>query len=322
MALTVPDRDDWFEMETGYPRPNWGAVQGWMRVFVPSGEQNEAWEQWTRHWINRLRATLGGGYAWDESANFILLSEQAPSARSKVLAFLEQADQAIHQVLGDLAIGEAHGKHILLRFTEQDDYYTYVSHFHPDGEYATSSGMFLHDGYLHIAYLESWSPDEERRVVAHELTHNLLCHLPLPLWLNEALAMTFETDLGGSTGESITRELVEKHREYWNAETIQSFWRGEAFQDPEGQEVAYSLARVLLQLVHTEVRPPKEEVRKFVLRADWSDAGAVAAREHLGVDLGEVAGVFLGPGKWAPQPKAWKKIEPQTVVEQPPDFVD
>jgi hypothetical protein len=26
----------------------------------------------------------------------------------------------------------------------------------------------------------------------HELTHNLLCHLPIPLWLNEGLAVLIE----------------------------------------------------------------------------------------------------------------------------------
>lgn len=307
MALLVPDRDDWFDETAGFPRPDWGAVHGWMRVFAGEADANEAWQQVARHWLGRLRAALGENYALAESANFHLLSAQEPVARSRTLEFLERARSQIHRILGDISPKGAVGKHALIRFSDTERYYAYISHFHADGTYAGSSGMFLRDGYQHVAYPQSWSADEERRTVVHELTHNLLAHLPLPPWLNEALAMAFETDIGGGGHEPLTRELAARHREYWNAATIQAFWRGESFGDVDGQELAYSLSRILLNLIHTEVRPPQEEFRRFVLRSDWGDAGRSAAREHLGIELADLAACFLGEGDWTPEPKTWRR---------------
>ncbi|MDQ3253721.1 MAG: hypothetical protein M3R15_07400, partial [Acidobacteriota bacterium] len=101
-------------------------------------------------------------------------------ARGKVLAMLESSRTRICRVLGATAPSEANGKHVVLRFTLADDYYAYISHFLRDGEFAGSAGMFLSDGYDHIAYVESWSADEERRTLVHELAHNpsrtCLCH--------------------------------------------------------------------------------------------------------------------------------------------------
>ena len=165
-------------------------------------------------------------------------------------------------------------------------------------------------GYQHVAFTQSWSADDERRTLVHELAHNLVAHLPLPLWLNEALAMAFEADIAGGTHEPVTRELAARHREYWTAETIQEFWIGHSFSDVEGQELAYSLSRVLLHLIYTEVRPPEGHFRRFVLTADWADAGAAAAQEHLEIPLENLIAAFLGPGDWMPLPESWEQ-EPE-----------
>jgi hypothetical protein len=198
---------------------------------------------------------------------------------------------------------------VVLRFTEQEDFYAYVSHFHPDGEFAGVGGMFLNNGYPHIVYGQAWTDHPEAPVLVHELAHNLVAHLPLPLWLNEALAMAFEAEIGGSYIPPLTREDAARHRDYWTAGTIQEFWRGDSFSDVEGQELAYSLARVLLHLIHTEIRPAKGEFRRFVLAANWEDAGATAAAEHLGIQLEDIVAAFLGAGDWAPRPERWSSRE-------------
>jgi hypothetical protein len=51
-----------------------------------------------------------------------------------------------------------------------------------------------------------------------------------------------------------------------------------------------------------------ERFRLFVLAANMDDGGASAAREHLGVELGEVAAVLLeqqSDANWAPNPLLW-----------------
>jgi len=49
---------------------------------------------------------------------------------------------------------------------------------------------------------------------------------------------------------------------------------------------------------------------QFVLRADRADAGAAAARECLGVDLGDLVTALLEretPRSWSPDPSKWEK---------------
>ena len=319
MPLSIPNRDDWFDDVDGFPRPNWGTIDGWMRVFVAKSELDDAWRQWARHWLWRLRGRLGGDYDVVESENFHLLAELAPEARTKALSFFERARSHICKVLVGIAPAEAHGKHVILSFTEHDDYYAYIAHFYPHGTFAGSGGIFVHDCYCHIAYPQGLSPDADRRTIIHELTHNLLAHLPLPHWLGEALAMAFEADIGGGGNEPLSRELAARHREYWNRKTIQEFWQGKSYSDVDGQELAYSLSRILLNLIHTDLRPPAAEFRKFVLRADRGDAGATATREHLGVELESLVASFLGPGEWAAHPNTWRRGSNEESGEDSPE---
>lgn len=302
--VTVPDRDDWFKTVHGLPQPLWGAVHGWMRAFISTETLHEAWQQFVRHWLERIRVQMPGAYTVAESEHFHFLSDAAETEQVSFIAFLEHARKHIRRVLGDIGTPDGPGKHVVVRFSDLDIYCRYLAHFSPDGEQAMSGGVFLNRGYLHIVFPSGNGPDVNRSVCVHELTHNLLAHLPLPPWLNEALAMAFESDLAGGE-EPLTHELVGRHRSYWNADTIQIFWQGAAFHDVDGQEVAYSLARILLRTIHEQIRPSPVDFRKFVLRAEDGDAGAVAAREHLGEELEVLAASFLGPGDWAPKPETW-----------------
>ena len=277
-----------------------------MRAWVGKDDKHEAWVQFVRHWTTRLRAALGGAYTVVESEHFHLLSALDEKARNRMLAFLEQARSALLRTLGDVAWISATGKHIVLRFTDTDDYFAYISHFYPDGEHASSGGVCLQGGYVHIAYQEAYTMDIERQIIAHEMAHNLLAHLPLPRWLNEALARAFEYDLSGHRPPPLNDDLIDEHRAYWNAETIQKFWIGRSFGDVEGQNVSYSLAQILLAIIHREVKPTPEAFRRFVKQSDWNDAGEAAAREQLECGLGEIAAVFLGDGDWTPKPDTWK----------------
>lgn len=314
MATTVPNRDDWFEGDHGFPHPNWNAIEGWMRVHVCDEQLEDAFQQVVRHWMNRVRERLGGGYKVSESENFVLLNESDAAKGSNLHSFLERTRAHIYRVVGDVREPESWGKHVVIRLSKEDDYYAYISHDRPDGEYAESSGIFLNRGYGHIVLPKSWSESEEAKVLVHELTHDLLVHLPHPKWLSEALAMAFETEVGGQS-VLVTREIARRHREYWNEKTIQDFWSGVSYSDVEGQELSYDLASILLNLIHTELRPSPEDFRKFVLRADWTDAGAVAVREHLDEELENLVATFLGPGDWKPKRKEWNYSRGATDVE-------
>jgi hypothetical protein len=305
MPIEVPNRAEWFPKIDAFPRPDWPAIRAWERAWIAKGEQQDATIQIVRRWLQRLRETLGGAYFVGESEHFHLLSELDEAARKRQLQFLENARYRSTQTLGDVAWTDGVGKHVVLRFTDQDDYYAYISHYYEAGEHATSGGVCLHEGYVHIASYETQQMDIERRTLAHELAHNLLGHLPLPSWLNEALAVAFEIDLTGGRFAAVDRELHAEHDAYWNAETIQQFWMGRSFHTMEGQRVSYNLAEILLEIINREIRPPAEVFRRFVKQSRWQDAGEAAAVEQLEASLGEIASVFLGEGDWAPKPSTW-----------------
>lgn len=170
-----------------------------------------------------------------ESDNFHLVSELDAKNAEQLLSFLEQARSRILHTLGDIKLPKSYGKHAVLRFTEKDDYYRYTAYFDPEGDWAISTGRFMRaTGYMHIAHPHDDGPGVEHRILAHELTHNLLYSFPLPLWLNEALAMLFERDLAGGQAFFLNRDAADEHRAYWNSKTIQDFWSGKYFGDPDG----------------------------------------------------------------------------------------
>jgi hypothetical protein len=317
MTPSVPSRDDWFEMNHGLPHPRWRQIRAWTRAMVPLDSLQTASHEAVRIWLDRLGGALEGKYSAAESDHFHLLSPLDASGVKGTLQFLESARKTILRVLGDrITPRNTVGKHVVIRFASHDEYYRYVSHFHSDGHRAGSGGMFLRgSGYMHIAHPPTHSAQAVCSVLAHELTHNLLCQLPLPLWLNEALAMSFEQDLSGKGMRTLDGDVVDKHRQYWNAETIQRFWMGRSFSSVKGQKVSYSLAATLIRIIANDIRPAPEEFRRFVLRADWEDAGMEAAREHLGLELEEIAATFLGPGDWRPKPETWKELSAE--IEEP-----
>jgi hypothetical protein len=301
MFSEVPDFKAWFPDIEGFPRPDWKAIGEWIGQNASLDRTDAAWQAIVHEWLQRLCERLGKSYSANESQNFHLVSEQDPSKQEDLLLFLEQARARMLRRLGDIPLPERNGKHVILRFSEDDEYYRYISYFDPDGEYAGSGGRFLSGGYMHIAYPHIDTPGVDRATLVHELSHNVLESFPLPLWLDESLAMAFASDLAGSRTPLVTRDLAEEHRAYWNPETIQEFWRGAAFSTVDGQKLAYSLASILLNLIATELRPPPAQLRDFVLHANRGDAGQSAAQEYLEIDLSDLVATFLGPGEWTPR---------------------
>jgi hypothetical protein len=191
-------------------------------------------------------------------------------------------------------------------FDVQDDYYDYISNYYPDGgEYAMSSGVFLQSGYGHFAL---WSGDLQiaETVIAHELTHCLVSHLPLPAWLNEGIAVNTEQRIfpyltHPSMQEYLPQEMEAKNAGFWNERTIQEFWSGRSFLTAgEGNMLSYDLATKITALAAKDF----ETFRAFALRADGIDGG-LAAQEELGYPLANLVEAVLGPGEWAPIPSLW-----------------
>jgi hypothetical protein len=284
-----------FSFKEGFSRPDWERIG--QRIEALSREDRpEAWRQAARQWIWRLRADLGGSYGVFESPNFLLLAE-FPDEAKRLLRFCESAQDFLSDGLGEAAWRGAFGKQVVLLFTDTDDYYQYIAFFYPDGTHAQSSGLCIHTGgYVHLAV-----PRDERslkRVLAHELTHDNLAHLPIPAWLNEGLAQNFEDDLVPMGYQHLTPEAIDSLRAFWNDDNLHEFWSGEGFHDPAAQEPSYLLARFLVLKMATN----RKQFIDFIQHAHYRDAGDEAAENCLGVDLGEAVAPFVSAEN--PRPRA------------------
>ena len=103
-------------------------------------------------------------------------------------------------------------------------------------------------------------------------------------------------------------DMVERHRGFWSEANIQTFWAGKSFGIPgDSNQLSYDLGQILASLLAEK----GADFIDFIKHADRRDGGQDAAVTILNVDLGEVLGGFLGPGKWRPQRKAiaecWKR---------------
>ena len=299
MSPLVPNRDEWFEDSHGFPRPNWTALEDFILTEVDAEKFDEAWDTATGHWLRRIQAAQPGRYSFAASKYLHLLS---PHTERECARMLQQADRIyghIANVLGTLST-LSFGKIVVLRFREAEEYYHYISHFHgEDRENPMSGGMFIAHGYPHIVCLA----DDFNlfcTTFAHELSHLLVAHLPLPAWVNEGVAMTFEADIGRS--HLPQSEETDKHRRYWNEDTIQDFWSGESFVNAgEAFALGYGLAAVLFDIIRKELKPPPDAFRAFIQHADRADGGASAAQQYLRAELSEIVEEFLGPGDWNPR---------------------
>jgi hypothetical protein len=287
-----------FNFEEGFSRPDWRLISKEIKK-AELLDENAAWREAVRQWMVQLQSDLGGDYQFSESPQFFVLAPLSAETRTKIIDFSESVLLQIRDRLADAAWKPKHGKQVILLFAEDDDYYQYVSHFYPAGTHPQSGGCLLHKDYVHIAApYEPWSI---RRTLAHELTHNLVVHLRLPLWLNEGLAKFFEHTVAPSRGPMLDSEIRDKHLAFWNEQNIQEFWAGVSWQKPgDSNELSYNLAEIFLNLLFEG----RADWGAFLKQAQWADAGQTAALECFGVDLGQVAATFLGPGDWRPRRKA------------------
>ncbi len=288
-----------FSIVEGFSRPDWKAVRQYLKVHVAKEDLRAAWNYIPTIWLKTLAEDLGGGSRVYQSPSFSCLSDLDPETTKTLLDYAETVVRVIRNSLKDAAWSGFFGKHVLLFFSDPDDYYAYISYFYPEGTHILSYGIFLRKGYAHIVlpYVTTGSAES---LLVHELCHNLLCHLQIPLWLNEGIAVTIQFQMA-LRPLIVDHELADRHRAHWNETNIQTFWSGKSYNLPgDNSDLSYSLGQILVNVLSEE----NPAFIDFVKNADWRDAGQDAAMRTLDRDLGEVLGGFLGPGNWRPQRKA------------------
>jgi hypothetical protein len=297
---------DKFSIHNEMPYLDWGAVNAWVDSLEGKEDKAQAWAQAELVWLEHLRAALGEPYWLCVNDSAVVLSTLTPGTAKATLNYMERTNQRILQVLSGIAELPPLGRDILIVFDDDDAYYRYASHYYPDeGEFAFSSGMHVSAGCSHFI-TQKQDLHVIEPVIAHECTHGCLSHLPLPLWLNEGLAVNMEARLTGSKPSDWTpAQLRARHLDFWGIKEIQEFWSGKSFyRTDDGNRLSYDLARILVEHFSTDW----QQFKTFVLNANNADSGASAASEHLGVELGIIACTLMEepelPG-WQPDPASW-----------------
>ncbi len=296
-------------LEGGFPIPDWTAAQAWVETIPEEGEQASAWTRIERAWLEHLQLGLGPAYRLHENKDAFVLSTLEPHVARATLDFMSKTLQRIARILDGVAEMSPWGKDILIVVDDEDSYYRYVSHYYPeDGEFAASGGMYINAGCGHFVTVKSDLHAIEP-VIAHEMTHSCLSHLPIPAWLDEGLAVNTEQRLVPRGTATLTpQQMHQKHCSFWGDAEMQEFWSGKSFlRNDDGNMLSYDLARILV----SQLSADWPSFRSFVLDADFADGGAAAAIEHLGMELGTVVSTLLEQESGldrAPTPSRWNEV--------------
>jgi hypothetical protein len=285
-------------------RPNWDKIQSDVDAQRYGDRDLDAfWTAIAFDWLNEIAESWRSMHI-EESEHFLMLSPQARAAKAAI-RYAERVYSTLEQRLAHFSGNEGYGKVCIIAFEDEDQYYEYMSAYNTeDGEYAASAGVYINEGYGHFVFVQADQSAIES-IIAHELTHCFLAHLPIPAWLNEGIAVTMEHTLVPQYATPITRNL-ERHRVFWNAETIQEFWSGKSFlRADEGHELSYELASFFVATLAKD----NEAFVEFVRNASGDDSGQSALRVALNIELATLPGSLFGFGDWTPKPTKWRGIE-------------
>lgn len=280
------------------PRVEWRAVAEWVESNVGLDARPAAWLSLGRQWLESLVDGLPSEYSLFETPESFLVAALDQRDAARLARRCQQSRRAVLELLTGVGRWEHPGKPVTLAFGDWERYYDYVSHFYPDeGEFGTSGGMYLGEGYPHVV-LFARAGEVPERTIAHELTHAALGHLSLPLWLNEGLAQWIADRVVGSSSLFLDQLVARRHREYWTPDTIQGFWTGVAFHAlGTPQTLSYQLAHLLVY--HLVADHPRRMI-PLLTNARPHDAGEAALQASCHTQLEELVAQFLGSGAWGP----------------------
>lgn len=291
----------------GFPFIDWEALDIWIAANAGEDHRQEMNAQAKRAWLLHLKEVLGSHFRLYESADAYVLSPLENRVAMATADYIARAKYRVRNILSeDIARFPSDEKSILVVLDDEESYYTYLSCYYPEqGEFAFSGGIFVKSSCPHfVTKADRLSLMEP--VIAHELTHSALAHLDLPSWLDEGLAVNTERLVVGGTPymKHTAQELREMHQAFWRDEEIAEFWSGQSFLRPDnGNLLSYELARVMVEQMNRDWA----SFVQFVLNARREDAGAAAAQEFLGIELGAYVCTLLERelrAEWSPIPGA------------------
>jgi len=298
---------DFLDAGSALPQLRWDLVRAQIEARIPEDEKEKTGTDISREWLQLVRDALGNPYQVVESENVLLMGPETRVSNAILLRAAEYRLGRLLNLLPDVAEFHVLGKLPLLVLSGDEAYYAHVSHYHPEGEFGRSGGSNIRGDWPHVVIVDA-EPTTLHQTLAHELTHAALMHLTLPLWIEEGFAQLSEHDVTGQ-GPNFDVAKVRRQKEHWRSQGLELFWTGNGFFCADAsQENSYMLAEILVRLLLDDFRPrwfgldrrPLEHLTAFLRAAHVRDAGQSAAKEHLGLSLGQLATRSLGAGSWEP----------------------
>lgn len=268
-------------------------VESWIKSNEQVKNKTKIWRSLGNYWVETLAESLNDQYWLLDSDNFCILTLEEDNVAQRFGYFCENAYKIALSQMGQIASRHPYGCYYILIFDDIDNYYRYISPLFPEeSNLAQSSGVFISSGYPHFA-LPSADISNMEAVVSHELSHAVVSHLELPVWLDEGIAQKMEElILRDIIKFEISAERAEKHRIFWNSKRIKEFWSGESFAKAgDSNELSYELARIMIDLISED----KKRFINFVKNIGSTNTGEKAAKKYLGKELEEALFGFLGP---------------------------
>ncbi len=291
----------------GVPRPDWTEIGRLVDTACECGRDEselseepavpraydaraQLWTACARCWLEEMVVWASGSRVF-ESDTFLLL---AGGRHAHLLEFAERSWRRLVAIFGSPPREWRRGKTPILAFDASRRLHRYLLDYTPDGEYGSCAGVFVSDGYPHIALAAE--PVGAPTVLVHELTHLCFGDAETPAWVEEGVTQLAERELRVTPAREATPESLRECRGIWRRAGLERFWDGKGFwAADEMQEHAYLLAEVLATNL---LQRHGARFARFVRAARVEDAGEAAARVYLGMSIAQCAAEFLGDGPW------------------------
>ncbi len=226
--------------------------------------------------------------------HFDLLSSARHATLRALLEFAETWRKKILSELPGVARDDGFGAHVVLLFAEESKYRRYSARYGSGigaRQEAATVGFYTNDGFGHFA-IRHRKINYTKKILAHELVHACLQHLPAPDWLHEGTACMFERGCAdGAAGAGRPGRTwpgpatLARLRAFWNATGKRgrahrtAFWSGRGFY--EGGTARADLVRAncfaLAEVLVTDLfERRRRDFLRLLSEANHSDGGQSA----------------------------------------------
>lgn len=284
----------------GFQKPQWDVIGDWIASTVPPEERDEAW--WSAEWwaFERVAGEFAPAGRWLNSEHVSLMTTQPDGEAQRLLQMIEERWDVIRALL-HWPRKDAPGVTVL-QIADRATFFRYIN-ADDDGERDALAFEFGDPGqHLAIGPMDAedllWSLNDG-------IASMLSDYRPWPTWLSQAMSMLAQEapKVSPFDLDEITDHSIARMRLLWSTDTIQEFWIGDSFGQPDDRShCSLVLAEALGKLI---LSCPAAATRAFLHAAEWQDAGAAASKAHLGLSLTDLVARVLGAGQWEPAPQAW-----------------